>query len=297
MEFTKQCWEIAEGDIPAPQKEFHTILCVLYQITEGLSFEDMENFIKTATYQRVFNHLFGGGPRDLYAKEKRKSWEKWCNEWFDRFSTDEIRSTYAKLYNPEKLKSITCLMDGKDYVIQLKNIQKELRKTDNDKSNLISRKIRKCASWLNAIKTVNLVTIEGYPWRNTGLVGANEKYDGHLAKNIKILKVMKKSDSILLDHHFDKFISDEFSEDNEKNSNLEVPFNEDNYLLKPGKTKNIGFNNDELERLSQISALLSKIESEHNALIGKNVSFLMASQQKDGMILNNFIVYYKFATF
>jgi len=237
MEFTKQCWEIVEGDIPGPQKEFHTLLCVLYQITEGLSFEEMNQFIPTTTYKRVFQLLFGGGSKDLNAKEKRKNWMKWCNEWFDRFSTAEIRSSYAKLYNPDSLKSITCLIDGKDYVVQLQNIQKELRKTINDKSNLISRKNRKGSSWLNAAKTVNLVTIEGYPWRNTGIVGANEKYDGKLAENINILKVMKKSDSILLDHHFDKFISNKFSEDNEQNSSLEFPFNEDNYLLKPIKKK------------------------------------------------------------
>ena len=134
--------------------------------------------IKTSSYRRIFEHLFGGGSKYLNSKEKRKKWEKWCNNWFDRFSTAETRSTFGKLYNPDTLKSITCLMDGKDYVIQLQNIQKELRKTDNDKSNLISRKNRKCSSWLNAAKTVNLVTIEGYPWRNTGVVGANEKYDG-----------------------------------------------------------------------------------------------------------------------
>ncbi len=26
MEFTKQCWEVTEGDIPGPQKEFHSLL-------------------------------------------------------------------------------------------------------------------------------------------------------------------------------------------------------------------------------------------------------------------------------
>ncbi len=54
---------------------------------------------------------------------------------------------------------------------------------------------------LNAAKTVNLITIEGYPRRNTAIVGPNEKYDGKFAEDINIIKVMKKTDCILLDHH------------------------------------------------------------------------------------------------
>jgi hypothetical protein len=196
----------------------------------------------SSIYKRIFEHLVGGGSSLVEAK--RKKWEKWCNSWFDRFSTDEIRSIYAKINNPETLKAITSI-DGKDYVIQLQNIQRELRKTENDRSNLISRKNRKCSSWLNAAKTVNLITIEGYPWRNTAIVGANEKYDGKLAEDINIIKVLKKTDCILLDHHFDKWIKSTFSKNNIKNSNLENPFDESNYLLKPIKRKNIDINPDE----------------------------------------------------
>jgi hypothetical protein len=279
MEFTKQAWDVADGDIPGPQKEFHSLLTVMYQLTEGLSHEDMNQFIKSSTYKRIFEHLFGGGS-SLEVEEKRKKWQNWCNDWFDRFSTDELRSIFAKLNNPELLKSITTLIDGKDFVTQLQNIQKELRKTENDKSNLISRKNRKGASWLNAAKTVNLMTIEGYPWRNTAIVGANEKYDGKLAEDIKILKVMKKSDCILLDHHFDKWIKFTFSENNIKNTNLENPFDSTNYLLKPVKRKNIDFTPDETNRLKQISALLSKIESELNARIGKKVKLFNGSSKK-----------------
>ncbi len=110
MKFTKQCWEVAEGDIPGPQKEFHSLLSVMYQITEGLSHEDMGQFLKSSTYKRIFEHLFGSGS-SLEVEEKRKKWEKWCNSWFDRFSTDEIRSIYAKINNPETLKAITSLID------------------------------------------------------------------------------------------------------------------------------------------------------------------------------------------
>jgi hypothetical protein len=290
MEFTKQCWEVAEGDIHGPQKEFHSLLTVMYQITEGLSHEVIGQFIKTSTYRRIFEHLFGDGS-NTEVEEKRKKCEKWCNKWFDRFSTDEIRSIYAKLHNPEILKAITSLIDGKDYVIQLQNIQKELRQTENDKSNLISRKNRKCSSWLNAAKTVNLITIEGYPRRNTAIVGANEKYDGKLAEDINIIKVMKKTDCILLDHHFDKWIKFTFSENNLKNSELDEPFDESNYLLKPVKKKNVDLNPDEKERLKQISGLLSKIESELNSRIGKN--YLMDPPIIVGLILNNFNVCYK----
>ncbi len=75
------------------------------------------------------------------------------------------------------------------------------------------------------------------------------------------------------------------------NNQLQNPFNNENYLLKPKKRKNTDFNSDEKERLKEISALLSKIESELNALIGKNVNCLMVLHQNVGMILNNFIVY------
>jgi hypothetical protein len=60
MEFTKQAWDV-EGDIPAPKKEFHFLLTLMYQLTEGLSHEDMNQFIKSSTYKRIFEHLFGGG--------------------------------------------------------------------------------------------------------------------------------------------------------------------------------------------------------------------------------------------
>ncbi len=63
---------------------------------------------------------------------------------------------------------------------------------------------------MNAAKCVNLFTIEGYPLRNTFVVGANEKYDGHLAQGIDLFKVLTKSDCLMADHHFDKFIREFF---------------------------------------------------------------------------------------
>jgi hypothetical protein len=234
MEFTKACWEVCEGDIPGPQIEFHSILCILYQFTEGKSFNEMDKFIKTTTYKRIFETIFGGGPDDLHTTEKREFWADWSKRWFDRLSTEETRSIYAKINNPDQLKSVTCLIDGKNYVLHLQNVQRETRPTRNGKSNLISKKNIKCSNWLKAAKTVNLMTIEGYPMRNTVLVGANEKYDGHLAEKLNICQVLKKNDILLLDHHFDKFIRETFSNDN---SNNELELNENNYLLKPRKTK------------------------------------------------------------
>jgi len=106
---------------------------------------------------------------------------------------------------------------------------------------LISRKNRKGSSWLNAGKVVNLYSVNGFPMRSTMVVGANEKYDGHLAEKLNLLKVLDKIDVVLADHHFDKFIRDLFSIDNEKNSILENPFSKDNYLTKPKKNKKCRF--------------------------------------------------------
>jgi len=53
MEFSKICSEIG-GDIPGPHNEFHMVLVVLYQITQGLSFEELNNIIKKSTFKRVF---------------------------------------------------------------------------------------------------------------------------------------------------------------------------------------------------------------------------------------------------
>ncbi len=237
MEFTKMCWEVADGDIVGPCKEFHSLLVLMYLITEGLSFEQINEIIPTTTFRRLFEQLFGGGTGDLKAEEKRKKWHERSEKWFDRLSTAEIRCAHAKIFNPDSLKQITTLMDGKDFIIKLQLIFKELRKTSNDKSNLISRKNKKGSSWMNAAKCVNLFTIEGYPLRNTFVVGANEKYDGHLAEGINLLQVLSKSDCIMADHHFDKFIRELFSVENEKNYELENPFNEENYLLKPKKKK------------------------------------------------------------
>jgi hypothetical protein len=63
----------------------------MYQITDGLSHEDMDQFIKSSTYKRIFEHLFCGSSLEA----KRKKWEKLCNNCFDRFSTDSTKNSFV----------------------------------------------------------------------------------------------------------------------------------------------------------------------------------------------------------
>lgn len=136
-----------------------------------------------------------------------KNWEtiqNWANSWFERFSNEKVRVSYAKAYNPERFTHLTLLMDGKDIVVNFTNISKEFRETRNGKSNLISRK----NGWRNGGKQQVLSDCRCLPLLLSDTLGCNEIYDGHQAANmfetyeVPLAKCFTKYDVITTDGHF-----------------------------------------------------------------------------------------------
>jgi hypothetical protein len=178
------------------------------------------------------------------------------------------------------LKSITLMMDGKDFEVFLNDINEEYRKTKNQKSNLISRKNKKGGSWKNCFKLVILIDIRGLPIKFTNIYGANEKYDGHLAEELGLIKFMDVNDCALFDNHFNKFMRDMCSDSNKENKKRKNQLDQSNFFTKIRKPNNKKLSKDEALVNSRVSALLGLIESGMNAQIAQKCQLFNGKSPK-----------------
>jgi hypothetical protein len=271
IEFTKLIAKI--GDLPGPYSKFQTAICLLYQITEGKSNFDMSEFIPESTYRRIYEKIYDDKDSSVIIKE-------WSNNWYESFSNPIVRNLYSKIYNPDELKSITLIMDGKDIITLMDKID-NTNVIENGFNIMLSRKNKKGGNWQKGIKACFLIDSRGYCLNMTPVYGALEKYDGHLAPELNLLEIMDKNDVISADHHFDKFLKDLFSEENDENSELSDPITENNYILKPVKKKNLPLNPDELDRKAKISAYLSKIEVNVMLFYLQNAKYLVVNVKRN----------------
>jgi hypothetical protein len=232
----------------------------------------MNDFIPESTYRRIFELIYS-------KKESGEIIKKWSQDYFESFSNADVRALYAKLFNPQKMKSVTFLMDGKD-IITFMNLIDTSETTNNGFHKMLSRKNKKGGNWQKGIKLCVLFDIRGFVRNTTPIKGCLEKYDGHLAPELDLLDTIDIKDVVSADHHFDKFLRELFSTENEENMDREEPFTNENYLLKPVKQKNIPLNPDELERKNEISALLSKIESECNSMLSSKCKMFNGKSKK-----------------
>jgi len=218
---------------------------ILYQLLSGCTSRDIP-VASYSTFRRIYQKFWVKNADGVH---------KWCTDWMGMLSTPDIRVLHSHIHNPQLFKPITMFIDGKDFISHLTSIQNEMRLTKKQKSNLKSRKL----NWKNAGKVVILDDIKLNPLNVSRMCGANEKYDGHLMKEMGVYDIMDPlRDCLIFDHHFDS--------DAQKMINLEEckkrGFSQLNLCPNIRKLKDIPLTPDELNFQTQHSAFRSKQETE-----------------------------------
>jgi hypothetical protein len=167
---------------------------------------------------------------------------------------------YSHLYNSNPFKAVTLLIDGKDFVTALTELKNEKRLTKKGKSTLTSYK----NNFKNGGKVVFLDDSRMMPIAISKMVGANEAYDGHLMKSMKIHKVMHPEfDNLIYDHHFDRACEDIIEISESKN----IALNATNFTPSIRKLPGQSFSPDELQYNKQHGSYRSLQETARNAAL------------------------------
>ena len=175
---------------PSPLKNIDKGKLLLFQLLSGSTSKSIPN-CPYSTYREIYKTFW---------RENKDKIQQWCDSWVSILSTPEIRLLYASIHNSEPFKGVTMLIDGKDFITHLNNLDDELKRTENGVRTTISRKL----NWKNGGKIVFLDDIKMNPIMISRMCGANEQYDGHVMTEMKIYRVMEpKIDCLIYDHAFD----------------------------------------------------------------------------------------------
>lgn len=249
---------------------------ILYQLIEGCSNGDVPGVSKS-TYRRIFDSFWKGNSELI---------EEWFNSWITRFSTPEIRALYAKVNNLEPFKHVTMMIDGKDFVQCLSDLRNERKKTKNGKSSLTSHK----NNFKNGGKVVFLDDIRMNPLMISEIYGANEKYDGHIMKEMKIYNLMgPETDCVMFDHHFDSEARNFIKTSECKNRGFSLK----NICPSVAKQRNIPLTNDERKYQKEHGAFRSQQESERNANLVNKFKIFSANSKKKITTFNELLLQIK----
>ena len=261
MEFLKLFGSF--GQFAGPFREIDKGKVVLYQIIQGAASTKLP--IPISTYRNIYLKFW---------VKKEKKIDEWAAWWMDRFSNPQLRLLYAHIYNPPLFKSVTMLIDGKDIPQILSRTSNEYRPNRSGKSNLMSRK----NNWVDGGKIVFLDDVRGFPISMSRVVGANEKYDGHLMKEMEIHKYMDPNiDCVIFDNHF---ISEARKMSNDPNL-IKKGFGKHNFCQNLTKEKNKSNEEDQQIYSNLFSGLRSKIETVRNAnLVSKFKRFSKHTTKK-----------------
>jgi hypothetical protein len=91
--------------------------------------------INQSSFQCLFNDFFKN-------EEKIKKINKWCKNWTKLLSNIKVRLLHSKIYNPEEFKSVTLLVDGKDFVSLIKKNKKKIINKKIIKKKIIKKIIK-----------------------------------------------------------------------------------------------------------------------------------------------------------
>lgn len=180
--------------------------------------------------------------------------KKWASNWLKCLSDPTVRAIFSRLNNPNPFKAVTIFADGKDFVTTLNELKIERKKTKKGKSTLLSRK----NGFKNGGKIIFVDDVDIYPIAVSRVVGANEKYDGHLFKDMKIFrKIDANTDNFMFDNHFVSVIDDIIEEANEEG----IPLSRDHFTHAIRKNPGLSFNDDEQDYNTIFGQFRSKHES------------------------------------
>lgn len=223
---------------PGPHNNIDKLLLLLYQLIEGYSTHQMNDFINDTTYYRIYEKL--------YIKQE-KELDNWINYMYKNcFSNLNIRLLTSYIKNPELLKQCTLIMDGHHNKITYENI--EFKKED-----LYSWKLKK--NGLNTqivIDNNNLVL-----YVSDSLPCKNNNDDVMFMNNVKLNNFFKYGDCLC----FDGLYTNTLYVVIDKYNNIDFNINEDNFIFPIKKQKNISLNNDEEIFNNQLGGYRSRIES------------------------------------
>jgi hypothetical protein len=193
-EFLKIYGEL--GDHVLSYKNVDKGILILYRLLSGLPQSEMG--IAQTNFSCIYNEIFD----PLFKKNKKKITNKlisWADNWISLFSNINVRILHSHLYNPELFKSVTLMMDSKDFLSIFHECSGNIEYNISGKSNLISRK----NNWKNAAKLCFMIDSRGMLVKLSESEGANGCYDSNFYEKMQIIDIIDPKDILSCDHHFD----------------------------------------------------------------------------------------------
>lgn len=223
---------------PGPHKNIDKLLLVLYQLVEGYSTHQMDDFINDTTFYRIYEKL--------YIKNE-KYLDNWINDMYKNyFSNLNIRLLTSYIKNPDLLKQCTLIMDGHHNRITYENI-------DFNNKDLYSWKLKK-----NGLNTQIIIDNNNMVlYVSDSLPCKNNNDDVMFMNNVRLNDFLKYGDCLCFDGLYTNTLDAVIS----KYNNIEFNLNEDNFIFPIRKQKKIDLNKDEEIFNYQLAGYRSRIET------------------------------------
>ena len=223
---------------PGPHNNIDKILCIIYQLLDGCSTHNMDQFLNETTYYRIYAQLF---------IENEEKLNKWIDYMFQNFfSNVSIRILSAQLKNPQLLKNATCIIDGHHNKIIYEDIK-------ISKKEFHSYKLKKPGLNTQFVIDNNGMTLyisDSKPCRNN-----ND--DIMFINNVNLTKFLHYGDALCFDGLYKNTLSEVIIKYNKINLNI----SENNFIYPIKKQKNIDLNNDERLFNEELGSYRSRIET------------------------------------
>lgn len=213
-------------------------LLILYHLVSGLSINKMHKYINYTTFFKIYKRFY------VYYKKELK---EWINKmmYSNYFTSNIIRLLYAKINNPNKIKNVTCYIDGYDSRIAYQDIA-------FDKKRLYSFKFKKPGFRTQFIIDINNIIIYISP-----SLPCSDYTDGQMLQNIKLERYITISDCILLDGGYPLYI-EKLIEDID---NRGFDINWEYFIYPFRKEKDKELTENQLQFNDEINSLRSDVES------------------------------------
>lgn len=225
-------------DLPGPYRLSEKGLLLLYQLVQGKSINEMNDYIPSSSYHRIYLKFYKYYQKDL---------KEFCNLYLytDMFSNIQIRVLNAKINNPLKLKNITLMLDGYDSKISYQDI-------NFDKKRLYSYKFKS-----SGLRTQFVIDTNNFIIYVSKSLPCADYTDGQMLERIPFNKFYNIIDCILIDGGYPLHLENTIEINDEKGVNINI----ENFCFPFRKSKNIELIEHEQKFNKEISSMRSQIES------------------------------------
>lgn len=225
-------------DLPCPYKLSEKGLLILYQLIQGKSINEMNDYISSSSFHRIYLKFYRSYQKEL---------KDFCNLFLytDMFSNIQIRILNAKMNNPMRLKNVTLMLDGYDSKISYQDI-------NFDKKRLYSYKFKS-----SGLRTQFIIDINNFIIYISKSLPCSDYTDGQTVERIPFNKFYNIVDCILIDGDYPLYLENTIEINDAKGISIHI----ENFCFPFRKDKNLDLTEYEQKFNKEVGGMRSQIES------------------------------------